>query len=131
MKSNPKPKALWAQLAEKGHGRIPNGGLKVKKEKKRVRPITKKLAVSRREYLKIRKEFLSKNRICAIFDWKLSKEIHHSRGKTGPLLTDERFFIPVSRDGHDWIDRNRNLARRTTWKDRPVLCAVGDWNRPA
>lgn len=54
-----------------------------------------------------------------------TQDCHHQRGKLGPLLMDERFWIPVCRPHHAWIDANRDLARAMG-----LLCARGEWNVP-
>jgi hypothetical protein len=84
-----------------------------------------------REYLRLRAIFLGrpKNRICPVLVWlekKLvrTREIHHMRGRLGPLLLDQRFWLATSKKGHKWIHANPDAAREQGW-----LCAVGDWNR--
>jgi len=52
-----------------------------------------------------------------------ASEPHHSRGKIGKLLFDTRFFIPVCRTAHNWIDANREKAR-----ELGLLCKVGEFN---
>lgn len=52
-------------------------------------------------------------------------EPHHFRGRLGPLLTDTRFFIPVCRKAHRWIDANRAEARLMG-----LLCDIGQFNTP-
>jgi hypothetical protein len=55
------------------------------------------------------------------------EEIHHMRGRgyggRGPLLRDQRFWLAVSRAGHNWIHQNQNKAREYGW-----LCQLGEWN---
>lgn len=51
-------------------------------------------------------------------------EPHHSRGKLGSLLCDTRFWIPVCRAAHTWIDANREKAR-----ELGLLCKRGEWNK--
>lgn len=53
-------------------------------------------------------------------------EVHHKRGRRGDLLCDERFWMPVSKQGHRWIHEHPAEARRRGW-----LCEVGQWNVPA
>lgn len=52
------------------------------------------------------------------------EDCHHRRGKLGPLLMDERHWVPVCRALHQWIDRNRALARELgliqgPWNHKP------------
>lgn len=53
------------------------------------------------------------------------RDIHHMRGRIGTLLLDERYWLAVSRVGHDWINANPVLARAYGW-----LCQPGQWNKP-
>lgn len=52
-------------------------------------------------------------------------EIHHTRGRAGSLLLDERFWLPLSKQGHRWVHENMNEARKHGW-----LCELGKWNVP-
>lgn len=78
----------------------------------------------------MRKEFLDRNLRCeaACVEVKCGKsatEVHHTRGKIGPLLCDERFFMAVCRKCHDWIGNNIEAARARGW-----ICEKGLWNKP-
>lgn len=82
------------------------------------------------EYHKKRRSFLLANPWCA---WGLaqnpkkhirSTEVHHTRGRIGALLLDERFWKAVSSEGHNWIHAHPNEARKLG-----LLCEVGQWNR--
>lgn len=48
---------------------------------------------------------------------------HHMRGRLGPLLMDQRFWIPVCSEAHRWLDANREQARKYG-----LLCRVGEFN---
>lgn len=56
------------------------------------------------------------------------EDVHHTRGRgyggRGPLLRDQRFWLAVSRKGHDWIHNNTAAAIQHGW-----LCERGLWNR--
>lgn len=52
-------------------------------------------------------------------------QVHHTRGRLGPLLMDKRGWRGVSAMGHRWIDANREAARALGF-----LCQRGDWHRP-
>ena len=41
-----------------------------------------------------------------------ANQVHHVRGRSGPLLWDRRFFKSSCADGHAFIDANRNIARK-------------------
>lgn len=75
-----------------------------------------------------RREFLGMYPRCAVFPALPAKQVHHSRGRLGPLLLDQRFWIPVSMAGHNWIDSHREEARQRDWRGVKLLCARGNWN---
>ena len=60
---------------------------------------------------------------CAVFPDKQAIDVHHKQGRVGyadewareqdiPLLLDERFWLPVSRDGHTKIEMNPDWAKK-------------------
>ncbi len=53
-------------------------------------------------------------------------QCHHYQGRRGALLLYEPFWIPVSWEGHRWIDEHRELARALG-----LLCPLGRYNAPA
>lgn len=58
-----------------------------------------------KEYLKLRKEFLRLHPICAEAECKQpAVDIHHSAGKTGDMLIDVDFFIPLCRKHHQYYE---------------------------
>lgn len=84
-----------------------------------IPPRSKKRAKQEREYSKVRKKFLEENPHCAVHDgeWSqengnflfepcLATEVHHQKGKIGALLTDTRYFLPVCRVAHDYIEKH-------------------------
>lgn len=62
-------------------------------------------------------------RRCAVFPSKAATQVHHVRGRLGPLLLDKRFWKGVSMEGHTWIDANRSKARKLG-----LLAAEGYWH---
>ena len=62
------------------------------------------------------------------YGWPISaelNEVHHMRGRLGPLLNDKRFWLAVSKAGHRWIHQHPHAARQRGW-----LCQPGEWNKP-
>ena len=55
----------------------------------------------------------------------VANQIHHSRGRLGPLLLDTRFYKYVCNAGHAYIGDNPEMARGDG-----LLCAKGEWNTP-
>lgn len=50
--------------------------------------------------------------------------IHHKRGRSGLLLFNVRYFMPVCMACHQWIDANRAEATARGW-----LAGKGEWGR--
>jgi hypothetical protein len=90
-----------------------------------VRPRGRAMEAKMRIYRRRRIVFLAAHPFCAVLPDRRSETIHHQRGKIGPLLLDERFWIATSLEGHRWIDDNKAEARR-----RGLLCEIGQWNVP-
>lgn len=95
---------------------------KTKKLKKPIRKISVKQQELNKKYYKIRAEFLSdtNNQICPI-TFQKTTDVHHKKGRKGfadnwakenniPLIIDVRFFLAVSRDGHNKIENNPSWA---------------------
>jgi hypothetical protein len=52
-------------------------------------------------------------------------QCHHYQGRRGMLLLYEPFWIPVSWEGHRWINEHREQARGLG-----LLCPLGRYNSP-
>lgn len=74
-----------------------------------LKKLSTKRAAQQREYLKRRAAFLD-GKICPVTG-EQATEIHHMKGRVGLLLTDERYWIPVSREGHLKIELNPVWAK--------------------
>jgi len=88
----------------------------------RIKQVSEKRKLEDIEYKRLRLEFLSKseNKICPITGQQAT-EVHHKRKRRGyadnwarenkiSLYLDTRFWLGVSRDGHDWIENNPEEA---------------------
>jgi len=82
-----------------------------------IRPRTKKRSRQERLYLGKRIEFLSRkeNQKCAVYPSKKATQVHHMRGRIGNLLTNESFWLAVSAEGHDYIEKNPEIAKEKGW----------------
>ncbi len=69
-----------------------------------------KRAKQEREYIKLNKEFLEVNMWCAVYPFLRATQVHHKKGRIGKLLTDVRYFLQVSDEGHDEINRRPKWA---------------------
>jgi len=52
-------------------------------------------------------------------------EVHHRNGRLGSLLLDERFWVAISSQAHDWVHRRILDARKRGW-----IAPEGQWNKP-
>jgi hypothetical protein len=89
-----------------------------------MRTASKDRARQLRAYNKRVKEWLRENRHCqacaAIAEYndvairviRLADQCHHVRGRNGELLLDERHWLPVCRNCHNWITDHGKLARQ-------------------
>lgn len=77
------------------------------------------------EYYVVRAEFLNSltDLLCPVYPDKTVTDIHHKKGREGyaddwarrnniPLLIDTRYFLAVSRLGHDKIEKNPTWAKK-------------------
>jgi len=79
----------------------------------KIRKLSKKRAAQNRIYLKMAKEFIT-DKFCPVTGF-AATEVHHINGRIGSLLTDERYFLAVSMEGHRWIHENVKEARSKGW----------------
>lgn len=49
-------------------------------------------------------------------------DLHHTRGRLGALLTDERYVVFLCRTHHQWVGDNPAAARKLE-----LLCELGKW----
>lgn len=77
-------------------------------KRKPIAKLSVKRVKQNAEYLKIRAKFLV-GKVCPITK-KPATEVHHLRGRIGALLTDERYFLGVTRKGHQWIEEHPEEA---------------------
>ena len=73
---------------------------------------------------------MPENRWCRVYLRLLGQRVpatqcHHYQGRRGMLLLHEPFWIPVSWEGHRWIDEHREQARALN-----LLCPLGRYNSP-
>lgn len=77
--------------------------------KKPIRKVSKKRARQNAQYLKERAEFLD-GKICPITG-RPATEIHHTNGRENERLTDKKYWLAVTREGHEKIHANPVWAR--------------------
>jgi hypothetical protein len=97
-----------------------------------VAPRTPERAEQERLYWNQVQEWLRRpeNRWCRVYLLLLGRRVpasqcHHYQGRRGMLLLYQPFWIPVSWEGHRWIDEHRPAARALG-----LLCPLGRYNSP-
>jgi len=83
-----------------------------KKPLTRIKKVSDKEILRLQKYNKARIEFLNKpeNDKCAVYPHLKATQVHHKKGRIGGLLWDQRFFLPVSHQGHEYIHNNVEWA---------------------
>ena len=119
-------KALWTETFPEQVKKRPQRK-REQKPRKRVNPMSKKRQAQSREYVRKAAEFKRRNQSCkagiASNCSHKTKDVHHQRGRVGSLLLDQRYWIPVCRECHDWIGANPQQARAAG-----LICEAGKWN---
>jgi hypothetical protein len=117
---------------------------KARKDFKRVAPVSKRRQAVTAEYRREARAFVraavARGETCRVvaaipelrdgmkYGWPVKRdlnEVHHTRGRAGSLLMDQRFWIPLSKAGHRWVHENMAEARAREW-----ICEAGLWNKP-
>lgn len=78
----------------------------------KIPPVSKKRKVENAQYSVLRIEFLSKpeNQICPITGWPTC-DIHHKKGRVGSLFLDTKYWVALSREGHQFVEENPEWAK--------------------
>jgi len=128
-------KALWLQLPQFRPIEILDRLTDDLTQYKRCRSVARRTpqrAQQERLYQVRVKEWLRlpENRCCRVYLLLLGQRVpatqcHHYQGRRGMLLLYEPFWIPVSWEGHRWIDDHRQQSRVLG-----LLCPLGRYNSP-
>lgn len=133
LRTAPKPRKApsphrWPQ---KPYGGLQRGGKGLRRTP--LKRVSAKRAEQLREYSIRRKAFLEAHPFCAVaaeaskkmfvnrqvgtfwMEHTPATDIHHIRGRRDAMLLDERYWLAVSREGHDAIHQNPNKAREMGW----------------
>ncbi len=62
------------------------------------------------KYDKLRSEFLEANPICRRCQRARASDVHHMRGRVGDLMLDTRWWLPLCRACHAWVDVHPEAA---------------------
>lgn len=126
LKKKPKKQALWKTA-------FPEQAVKTPAKRKKAKRTDPEYLLYKQEA----REFIRRAQqngvkcpiVTTIEDLKLRAnptvtEVHHTRGRAGSLLRDQRWWLAVSRCGHNFVHENIELAREYGW-----ICPKGEWNR--
>lgn len=87
-------------------------GEKIKAPVKKIPIKSVKRIVEEKLYKKVKKEYLTAHLKCEVKGCnKVSKDLHHMRGRIGKLLYNEKYFLAVCRDHHTEIELNPVAAK--------------------
>lgn len=102
------------------------------RRKTRMKRVSDKRRIQNSTYscLKVKWRSLPENQYC-LARCALKKKLksaepypHHIRGRDGAMLTDTRFWLPICRPCHDWIEEHREEAWNLGWlasRDRKAM----------
>ena len=113
------PKANWT--------RVPGAKYEPKIQQKYfVPPRSKRMSGMVRGYRKLAEQYIAHARTCQRAGCgRPARDIHHTRGRAGSLLSDWRYWMALCRPCHDWVAEHPVDAR-----SEGLLCAEGKWNVP-
>ena len=94
------------------------------KSRKWVRPVSESRMNEQRKYRKLKAEWLP-GKICAFpgCSCRMNLDVHHTRGRIGRLLCEQKFWLPLCRKHHEWVGENISQAR-----EMGLICQPGKWN---
>jgi len=86
---------------------------KAKKRQKAIPKFSKKMVEELKKYVPLKRKFLKEHPICECGRNECKRpatDIHHKKGRIGTLLNDVRFWLPVARICHKWIEEHPKEA---------------------
>jgi hypothetical protein len=105
-------KKVWLVQKEVG---LPVGlKIRTKAIRKPISKVSKRRLAELKVYSVLKKDFLLDNPNCACGRSGCKRkavDVHHSKGRIGSLLNEVKFWIPVSRICHRWIEENPTEAK--------------------
>lgn len=92
--------------------------MKADKKYKAIKKTSTKRQSQINIYTQLRKAFLSKpeNKWCPVMQQLKNKKVrattvHHKKGKIGALLNDTRYWVALSMDGHEYVEKHPVWAK--------------------
>jgi hypothetical protein len=97
------------------------------KEKEPINKVSDKRGKELSQYAALKKKFML-NRWCQYHGRPcLPTEIHHAKGRTGfnengvPMLLDVRYFVPLCREAHKYIEENPQFAKENGYSESRLI----------
>lgn len=85
----------------------------LKRSTKPIARVSERQKIRLVEYAKVKRRFLRTHTVCEVSNcYEKATDLHHSRGRSGRLLTDVLFFIALCRDHHNWAHEYPEDAKR-------------------
>jgi hypothetical protein len=81
---------------------------------KQINKVSNKRKDQEKVYKKAREEYLTNNARCERCN-NPATEIHHKNGRNGKRLYDNRFFMSICRDCHQYVHNNPKESREKGW----------------
>lgn len=85
---------------------------------KAIKKVSAKREQENKIYAQLRKVFLSKpeNKFCPVIKQLknidvIATTIHHKKGRIGNLLLDTNFWVALSMEGHEYVEKNPTWAK--------------------
>lgn len=90
---------------------IENQKIKGSQPRPKPKPISDKRKAEMEIYSENRKQFLL-NKWCAYHGQGcIPTTVHHAKGRIGSLYLDERYWVPLCMEAHEWVEKNPNEAK--------------------
>lgn len=99
------------------------------KRRARLNPIGAVMKARLGGYMRLREAFLRDRQCCERCGKQCKRDVHHTRGRAGDLLTAVQWWVALCRDCHDWVAVNPNLAMSEVVAGIPLLGRA--WNHAA
>jgi len=79
-----------------------------------INRMSNKRAIQERQYNK-RVKIWKVGKMCAVYPYLPCVDNHHRKGREGDMLLNEKYWLPVSREGHNFINQFPDIARERGW----------------
>lgn len=81
-----------------------------------LRKVSKKRSSDLVKYNKAKKEYLDSHERCEICECFKARVIHHKKGRLGPLLWDQRYFMALCEPCHDTVETKKEWAMKMGYR---------------